>query len=1556
MSRYRFSPAQRFAILSVHGGRCYICTKPVSLPEMQVDHVVPEALEDDPTRLRKAKQQLELADGFSVNSYANWLPACGPCNRKKSDVPFDPAPIVLLSLREAGSKAAQVEARVERVRRQPSLDRTLAALLEAAGASGLGRDEWLLILEFLAREGPGSAEPLHLAPGLSVVPARAEPDAGGRVVAEHGDLRLMEAIRSELGVFREEQSAANREFLERLDRLSDASRVLDARPSLADAIAGNRAGRLGLGRGVTVLDAARVAEAFGAASDALLGWPQETDGRWLARPELATLRAALDDPEGRPTVLLGGPGSGKSALLARLGGELRAEGVALLALKADRIDRAVSTLRDLEERHLPGAPGPVLDCLVRVAAEGRAVLLIDQLDALAELMDRHTGRLSALLALVNGARRIANLRIVLSCREFDFRRDARLTTLRAAEAQLGQLAWENVAPLLEARGLRPAAWTDEFREALRTPQHLNLFLTHLAGRGPDRAYAGYQDMLEEVFRRRVLDAHGPPAAEAAYRVAEAMAEDEELWVPAARFDGRRPEVDALLAEGVLMAEEGGRRLGFRHQTLFDFVRARAFVAGGASVADHVLARQDALFVRPVAWSALNYLRAADPAGYRRELGRLWSAPALRTHLRLLLVELLGQQRDPCDREAAWLLPVVDGAGRPGRRALLAAAGSPGWFDRLRPRLPALMASGDAATVWAVVEVLRRAAGFARDEVLELLEAVWLEPLRAAEVFRVIEDLGAWDDRAMVLAEAVSRSTDVHTVVLRKLTQSISRAAPDLAPRLVAARLAAGLDRARVRRGHGPEADGEDTAEIGEGYETSLRRVLDDQAAWHGQAEVARRSPAVFVTVVWPWVHEIAADLAWAPRLGLYRVVRFLEFADGDGDDDRAQGLPGALAAAVEAWADLDPDGFLGFAAGAWASDLMPAHRLLARGLARLAPARPGVVLDYLLGDPRRLALGDYSDAHADTCRLIASVASHLDDAGLDRLVRAVLGWRRHADEPDDDARSRRETWRWNRECRRRLLAAIPAEHRPPEIARLLEEEGRALGPAREPRSRLLVPSVGPTMTTGQMARARDADILGLFDELVDVTGRDHPRDSMRSGSIQASQQFAGLAKTDPSRVVRLLDALSPGRHERPVGYALDALGEAEALEPMSLVALVHRLHSRSFSAAEFKSGAASALGKAASRLEGLGDRACALLESWLGDAAGPTLGARNREEREAHGSVLWHDGGLRLLPGGNYPILHALMLGHLLRRPMAADAWLGVLERHLARREEREVWQALAPDLRFLANADRDRAAHFVRRLLRAVEGLADSVDGAGLLAWTHRWLPLDLSHAHLDRWRDGPWPLGPQAAGEFALLRHLLVPEDAVVAALCGEALSAADATPTVTLAGFRLGMAHTAARLWREDELRPAATPFWTGLAAVADAEAATALLDVFRRGGSLPRDGHARSLLLAVVEHPALLEAGGDPMFLVNRLKEALRDGHEPRLVASAASGIVARGGAELADMSTRWAGSAGDLVEIALSLQRLPETREEGTALFERLMEVGTYEAEQALLSLDRRGLR
>jgi hypothetical protein len=724
-------------------------------------------------------------------------------------------------------------------------------------------------------------------------------------------------------------------------------------------------------------------------------------------------------------------------------------------------------------------------------------------------------------------------------------------------------------------------------------------------------------------------------------------------------------------------------------------------------------------------------------------------------------------------------------------------------------------------------------------------------------------------------------------------------------------------------------------------------------------DVVRAAPGSFIRQIWPSIQEISEHFAYEKRPGIqtYRLVPRFDFDDDHGKAEKVRNLQGLIAAAMEMWLEKAPDEFLDFAQEARESDLVNIHSLLARGFIYLAGTKPAVALEYLLEDPRRFTLGSYMDWRAGSCELIEALAPHLSVSQITQLAHNIVRWQHFPVDLDGGPGTRFERLRWNHEGRLELLAAIPNECRPAPVARLITRQERSLGveatPAHRRRRTYLVPATTSGMSAEEMSNSTDEGIAAFLNHAAAPRAAGDPADHMRDGTREAALAFAGFAKSSPERAQALVEGLSPYRHEQIVGWALRPMAEANLLAPSSLIGLVHRLDAKGFQSHEFRQGAAECLAIASEGNAGLDDATCSLLSSWLSDADGPTIGHSSRDnDGRDRGSILWNGSGVRLLPGGNYFILRALMYGYLLRKPMQADAWLAVLERHLDRREQPEVWRALVPDLRYLVNADRERAGRFVECLLDSVDGLAFSDDGVRALAWTHWWLPSHVSHGLLRRWKEGNWERGPQAAGEFALLRRLVVPDGEGTAELYQEGLSRTAETSSAFRA-FSLGMAYTAARLWGEEEYRAVVTPLWTGLAAVADDTTAAALMDVFRTKEPLPANAQTRQLLETILECPQLL--AGDEMFLVDRFKELLRDGMDPQLICSVATAVATYGGRELGDMSTRRGGSADDLVEIAIALQRIPETREGGTVLFELLMEFDAYPVADVLRSLDRRML-
>jgi hypothetical protein len=90
---------------------------------------------------------------------------------------------------------------------------------------------------------------------------------------------------------------------------------------------------------------------FQRASETLLAWPTCLDGdKWIQRPELRDIETQLASDEPATLLVLGDAGSGKSALLARLGKRLIECNVATLAIKADALSEKIQTQVQLAEQ------------------------------------------------------------------------------------------------------------------------------------------------------------------------------------------------------------------------------------------------------------------------------------------------------------------------------------------------------------------------------------------------------------------------------------------------------------------------------------------------------------------------------------------------------------------------------------------------------------------------------------------------------------------------------------------------------------------------------------------------------------------------------------------------------------------------------------------------------------------------------------------------------------------------------------------------------------------------------------------------------------------------------------------------------------------------------------------------------------------------------------------------------------------------------------------------------------------------------------------------------
>ena len=113
----------------------------------------------------------------------------------------------------------------------------------------------------------------------------------------------------------------------------------------------------------------------------------------------------------------------------------------------------------------------------------------------------------------------------------------------------------------------------------------------------------------------------------------------------------------------------------------------------------------------------------------------------------------------------------------------------------------------------------------------------------------------------------------------------------------------------------------------------------------------------------------------------------------------------------------------------------------------------------------------------------------------------------------------------------------------------------------------------------------------------------------------------------------------------------------------------------------------------------------------------------------------------------------------------------------------------------------------------------------------------------------------------------------------------------------------------------------------------------------------DQCTEQILRACIDHPHMLVADRDKP-LIDRLGELLANGWNPLLVHAVASSYL-----DYRRQRGRHSGREmlmdASLVELALTLHRMADTRSEGLDLFENLLVSSSYDAEERLKTLDRR---
>ncbi len=1310
-----------------------------------------------------------------------------------------------------------------------------------------------------------------------------------------------------------------------------------------------------------VHEAENAKEALAAASAGLLAWEKTLpNGRWMERPERDNIETRFQ-LETSSTVLLGEPGSGKSALLSKIASDLLGQGATVLALKADLLSTDVRTEPDLQrELQLPALPS---ELIFQLASLQPVFVFIDQLDALASQLDLRSGRLNVLLNLVRRIGGVPNVHVLLSARAFEFNHDVRLRAVEAEGVMLALPPWHEVKEQLAEVGIDTDRWPEKARDVVRMPQALKTFIA-LVRAGRSEPLTTYQAMLEELWQDRIASADDNVSLIAlASDLAGSMAEEEVLWLAASRFDDRLNVLKRLEALGFIVRSENNLSVAFSHQTIFDYILARTFIGNTGLLSTYVIERQDSLFIRAKVWSAMNYLRGAEARSYEREFLEIWKTTDLRRHLRLLLIEFLGQVNEPIEFEKMCMAEVLN---TPELRifGLTAIGNSPGWFVPFSSTAIRDAMSGTDAEAGQALRILALNWKTDSDRVIRLIKERWLPyPERDNHSWMAVHECSFWTNEVEEIAVTILKRSPISTWQVDNTAMAVAVEQPEVAIRLVLAK----LDFLLVQAKRQPEpppfpANGTEDEKHSWYLEHSRSKEFDhlvDTMEWDGLPSLAEAFPKTFLDYLWHWYLSVFSEIL--ARSGshdvkyTYQSQYYIEIESSPsegGSASREKPIMSALQIAVEEYAKKTPDEFSKWADENSSFEILVVQQLIARGYQIAAKQLASKALEWILLDPRRFHLGTNRGHRQTTVDLIRACASCWSDEEISRFEKAVLGY--HPPVPEhilQDPELRRTFANMARATRKDLLQAVGVERLAPETRELVATEQRALGD-RFDRSigEIQGGSIGSPMEAAAMTKAKDRDILKIFREIPDNTNWDHPTRWMQGGNIQLSRAFAEFARSDPRRAIRLMGQFKPRQQERAAGYALDAMAE-DAPNDSGVIEAFVDLYARGFQTEEFRDSAARALEKIGGRRANISDEVIGILVEWLSlSPASPEeevkqdygLQSRTNDEDIKEGSILWDHSSVVALPGGNYNILSALASILLNRKETGRDRYFAILDDHLSRERDPNVWKALLYRLGNAGGSTPQIVSTFLRKLFSRFPEILSTREAVIFLAYAQRWddkLVFDL----IGDWHRSEQVFLQRAYGELVGLVAMVKEKTDWTQARDEIMASGTDDT--------KIGLAYAAVNMWSDETLRRRAGETLVALLKGATKALVAAVMDFFRLTDELTPDSSTVELLRTLADAGTDMSAA-PPNFVVERLQSLLP--HEPELVATIAEKLIAAWRGELGDIRTGTSMAAPQLTDLALTLHRLGGTsRQSGVTIFEAMIEMDAYGARETLAEIDGR---
>lgn len=691
-------------------------------------------------------------------------------------------------------------------------------------------------------------------------------------------------------------------------------------------------------------------------------------------------------------VLLDQAGMGKTVVAQDILLGLEESNKVVLTIKADSLS-GIRNARDLQERL--GFPDRVERVLDRLAAPERAILLIDQIDALSLSLAHDEAALDILLELAARARLIPNVKIIISCRTFDFNNDPRLANLPVNKNfRLPLLTVDEIKTVLEQVGVEFEHLEPATQTLLQTPLHLDLFARVAAEAANSteelplqlQGLNSLQDLYAGLWRYVVCKADArAPAVAARERVlrliAERMDNKQEVAVPQSFITSLNDkELSAaahwLASQGVLIPSKHNWNL--LHQTFFDYCYAKNFVEGGRSLYETVKNGEQGLFVRSQIVQVLNYWRGVNRTDYLRELHRFLTSTEIRFHLRDHVLRWFAAL--PAPNEDEWLVAQQFLRCADGERLRWFMRGNVGWFKFLKSGFSRALESGDEAKIDnEVIPFLSFIFDREQKNIIEMMRPflgrseIWNNRIR-----RLFYNVKDWRTDTIEFFEEVFR---LMPETEKRDFYEINRIAKT-DPKAVCRMIKAAFDK-EVELIEAQETDSFGLISLRSDLEhlngSSLMEVLE---------LVSETESEYFLGEMLPWLERVFRLSKEPDETGFY----FRSDLLSSGFDYTVyvvlwQVIKSFRMALINV-AKINHEAFLKFAARLAAMPYDTAQRLLAQTFEQVPEEYAADALDFLVTDKRRLMLG--AKEVFDSRQLVKAIASHLTTQQAQELENVIL--------------------------------------------------------------------------------------------------------------------------------------------------------------------------------------------------------------------------------------------------------------------------------------------------------------------------------------------------------------------------------------------------------------------------------------------------------------------------------------------------------------------------------------------------------------------------------------